>query len=89
MTEIAMEAIGDEVDFYYNTPNLQSRPGYLKMGFGQWTAVVQHGGVVLRRRALLDSPDLQTASLDPTQVRTEISDAFFDWRYRQCPRYRL
>ena len=64
LTETAMNAVGDDIDFYFNTPNRQSRPGYLKMGYVQWTSVVQHAGVVISRRARLGSPRLETASSD-------------------------
>ena len=87
LTETAMNATSDSVDFYYNTPNSQSRPGYLKMGYVQWTSVVQHAGVVISRRARLDSPRLDIPPADATSMRTATSDAFLEWRYRRCPRY--
>ena len=47
----AMQA--DGVDFVFNTPNSQSRPGYLKMGWrevGRLPAAVHFSGPLARRR---------------------------------------
>jgi Acetyltransferase (GNAT) domain len=49
LTTAALEALGDEVDFVFNTPNRASGAGYLKMG---WRVVGRpHVGIRVRRPA--------------------------------------
>jgi len=72
----------EDVDFIFNTPNSNSRPGYLKMGFGEWGRVRQRLSLIRPRQAeLSDDPD-------PPIVRTLGTDTdreFLRWRYYECP----
>ena len=86
LTEYALDQLSGRVDLLFNTPNENSRPGYLKMGFQQW-------GSVRTRYAFVrhDKSRLVTDIAEPVEpmafTETSRSDAFFDWRYRRCPVY--
>jgi hypothetical protein len=81
-----MEEIGDEVDFYFNTPNERSRPGYLKMGYVEWATVRQRVGFIRPTPIQLGNPVGRADA--PDVMATSMSDEYLDWRYRLCPRYR-
>ena len=42
--------------FIFNTPNEQSKPGYLKMGFVEWARVRQRLGIVRPKKSKLGDP---------------------------------
>ncbi len=111
LTLQAIEELRDDVSFVFNTPNDQSRPGYLKMGWevvGRLPTSVRPIGVTGIPRiatarvpaerwsspstagesaadVLLDVPALERL-LDSlpasTGMRTNLSVAFLQWRYR-------
>lgn len=84
LTLTAMDQIGDEVDLYFNTPNLSSRPGYLKMGFVEWAQVSQHIGITRLQNSRLDRTVVPLSA--PLGLMTQISEMFLEWRYDRCPR---
>lgn len=83
LTEHAIGSLNDDVDLLFNTPNANSKPGYLKMGFAEWGEVRQRVSIVLPRRTVL-TDDPKPAS-QGSGVRTDIDDRFLTWRYRDCP----
>lgn len=84
LTEHAMSQLGDDVDFLFNTPNENSRPGYLKMGFVDWGQVRHRVALVMPRRMdLTDDPEPPTGT---SRMRTDVDGRFLTWRYRDCPR---
>ena len=85
LTLTAMEEIGDRVDLYFNTPNTSSRPGYLKMGFVEWVQVVQGLGITRPQSSRLS--EAMVPSTPRPGLLTEMSEAFLQWRYAQCPRF--
>lgn len=85
LTERAIDSLGEDVDFLFNTPNSQSKPGYLKMGFVEWTNVGQAIGVVSPSRAGL-TENVSSGDAANT-LRTERTPEFIDWRYKRCPVY--
>ena len=111
LTLQAIDELRDDVAFVFNTPNDQSRPGYLKMGWevvGRLPTAVRPIGLTGIPRiatarvpaerwsspsdageaavdVLRDVPALErlVASLPaPTGMRTNLSAAFLQWRYR-------
>ena len=87
LTETAIAEVGNDIDFFYNTPNEESRGGYFKMGFVQWTTVGQRIGVIRPRGASLRSPWLNRWSYSHRRMVTAMSDEFLAWRYERCPRH--
>ena len=89
LTESAMAEVGSNVDLFFNTPNTQSRPGYLKMGFSTWSSVAQRLGLVVPARSELGAVTAVGMDTDPAgeTMCTDRSEAFFEWRYRRCPWY--
>jgi GNAT superfamily N-acetyltransferase len=89
------------VDFIYNTPNEQSRPGYLKMGWesaGRLPVTFRLRRPIRMLLNLLKPPTTDRSSakreiafekiiLNPSSVnlRTKYSLNYLDWRYRQVP----
>lgn len=93
------DATADGFDFIFNSPNSQSTPGYLKMGWKVW------GKMPLWMRPVLSlkkyQPDvfhkyhqnllntnlhaLPVLQSYETGLSTVLSPAFFTWRYQQCP----
>lgn len=86
LTEHAISNSSTQIDFVFNTPNEQSKPGYLKMGFSEWTRVGQRLGLVSPKPASL-TEEVLLPNDDLPEPATERTAAFFDWRYRQCPIY--
>jgi GNAT superfamily N-acetyltransferase len=111
LTLQALDELRDDVSFVFNTPNDQSRPGYLKMGW----QVVGRLPTAVRPIGLRGIPRIATArvpaerwsspstagedaadvledaaalgallaSLPPSRgMRTNVSPAFLQWRYR-------
>lgn len=77
LTERALEELeGEGIGFVFNTPNDQSRPGYLKLGWrviGQLPALVRPTGLravgrILRARAPADLRSLSTSSGRPAEA---------------------
>jgi hypothetical protein len=71
-----------DADFIFNTPNSNSMPGYLKMGFVEWGRVRQRLSIVRTRDA-----ELSTDPHPPVEsvFGTDVDRDFFRWRYEQCP----
>lgn len=83
LTEHAISRLGDNVDFLFNTPNEQSKPGYLTMGFVEWTHVQNRlGGVTPHRAKLIE--DVTLTTLGPALATSRTAE-YLDWRYRHCP----
>ena len=86
-------------DFIFNSPNTQSTPGYLKMGWEEWGKMPLWIRPVLSLRKYqpavfaayhqqLQEADLEKLPLagkEYTGLSTVVSPAYFQWRYRQCP----
>lgn len=85
LTEHAVERLGEETEFLFNTPNEQSRPGYHKMGFVEWEEVGQRAGVVWPKGAQLTEDAIPLSH--QAGLGTARSSDFIDWRYRRCPVY--
>lgn len=82
LTEHAIASLDEDVDFLFNTPNTNSKPGYLKMGFAEWGEVRQRVSLVSpRREELTDDPDPTREELG---VRTDADRRFLNWRYHAC-----
>lgn len=67
LTTHALEALGGDVDFVFNTPNAESRPGYLKMGWevvGRVPVGVSVTGVGAAGRAARSRVPAEKWSLD-------------------------
>ena len=96
MVEMAKK---EEQDFIYNTPNQQSMPGYLKMGwelFGQpfvyvrpviGFQVFKHGLWHQLQQSLQDADfdEIDEISVTGKRLETKHSSGYFRWRYQQCP----
>jgi hypothetical protein len=87
LTRHATEAVRSDADLLFNTPNEQSRPGYLKMGFVDWTSVSGRVGLISPRSAALTEARAPQAALC-REIHTELSESFLAWRYRDCPSLR-
>lgn len=102
LNEAALEiARADGVDLVFNTPNVQSRPGYLKQGWGDVGPIgvmIRPGRRMLARRpgdslpaadALLPgarpATGLGGADRAPRGLRTVRSAAYREWRFEQHP----
>lgn len=84
LTEHAISSLDENADLLFNTPNANSKPGYLKMGFVEWGTVRQRVFLVLPRRVgLTDSPVLPAHQ--GAGVRTMLEQVFLSWRYERCP----
>lgn len=81
MTTRAIEEVRADHDLLFNTPNEQSLPGYLKMGFAVWHSVDQ--GVRLVRPSVARLGDATTSPLSGSSrdMCTVKDDAFMAWRY--------
>ena len=65
LTETGIDVLkAESVDFIFNTPNDQSRPGYLKMGWRE----AGHVGVGFRPRGLASLPNLRGGRVAATKV---------------------
>lgn len=71
-------------DFIFNTPNEQSRPGYLKMG---WQAQYRIPIRVKTKLALAKGQDKSTFAIDPSKWLnvTEKQRRYLQWRYADNP----
>lgn len=86
LTKIAMAQVGTDTHFLFNTPNEQSRPGYLKMGFVDWATVI-HRLSVLRPVETKMGPVTLGTEARGDSMRTAMTEEFLDWRYRRCPEH--
>jgi GNAT superfamily N-acetyltransferase len=84
LTRTAIDLLGEECDFIFNTPNEKSLPGYLKMG---WTPVAQipiylrpARPVCAAVHALLGPPERGRASAHPAAVALDRIHAPADGR---------
>jgi GNAT superfamily N-acetyltransferase len=88
LTMHGLEAVRAEgVDFVFNTPNDQSRPGYLKMGWrevGRLPAVVRFTGPTGAVRALRSR-----VPADRWSTELEVGEPVLDWLETGGPRDRL
>jgi hypothetical protein len=84
LTRTALEALKGEVDLVFNTPNQNSLPGYLKMGWQvvgevpvriQITRPVRFAAGKLRRRRDADRPELPPAESPTAAEALEDEDA--------------
>lgn len=92
--QLVQECTDAKVDFIFNTPNKQSMPGYLKLGWEQVGRVPvalqpqltlwKKEGTVASNWENLQSMDFSMLSESPYWT-TPISASFFSWRYQQCP----
>lgn len=79
----ALDEGGQHGELVFNTPNSQSMPGYLKIGFRRWATVGQRLVLILRRATTLsDSP---SPPMPVEALKTDMSAQFIDWRYRSNP----
>lgn len=89
----------DDYEFIFNTPNANSLPGYLKMGWQIFSKTPVYIKPVVglslgasrnwtsyqESLASLTEDDCLHARLFPHLLHTPKTWAYFDWRYRQCP----
>lgn len=81
-----VEALGAEgIDLIFNTPNDQSRPGYLKMGWrevGRPTVFISPGGR-FRRRSSPQPGEVPLGAPLPHEARlhTPLDSTYLRWRY--------
>jgi GNAT superfamily N-acetyltransferase len=102
LNEAALEvARADGVDLVFNTPNAQSRPGYLKQGWqdvGPIGVMIRPSLRMLTRHSADELPavddvlpgaeratGLKTADRAPLGLRTVRSEAYWKWRFEQHP----
>lgn len=97
--QLVETATQEGYDFIFNSPNTQSTPGYLKMGWEVWGRMPLWLGVgsLLRKfrphvyemyHNQLLAADLTTVHCSagkPAGLRTHTSPTFLAWRYQQCP----
>lgn len=83
LTIHGLEHAEANIPLVFNTPNANSRPGYLKMGFREWARVKQVTAPILGRKAALeDAIEPPTPGKDLATERTAV---FYYWRYQTCP----
>jgi N-acetylglutamate synthase-like GNAT family acetyltransferase len=102
-TKLTMQLINqakeDEFDFIFNSPNSQSTPGYLKMGWVVWGKMPLWIKLIPGLSAF--KPEkfeaccdfLQIADLNEIPINSFVSDSmqtvqtagFLKWRYKDCP----
>ena len=87
LTREAIANLEGEGAFVFNTPNEQSKPGYLKMGFVEWARVRQWLGTVRPKKSKLGQP-IPPADSTCDATSTAITNDFLIWRYQSCPKYR-
>jgi GNAT superfamily N-acetyltransferase len=86
----------DGYDFIFNTPNAQSRPGYLKMGWmdlGRVRVRIRPVLSIARKSNTPEGMDIMTAVMNYTPVQTEAgaqlwtakTREYLFWRYVRCP----
>lgn len=88
----------DDVGLIYNTPNAQSSPGYLKMGWEKWgkLPLKMHFNLTLgkNKNHSLESDWSSIASLikkieskntDSENIQTNLVSGYINWRYKNCP----
>ena len=84
----------DEKAFIFNTPNSQSKPGYLKMGWIEWgKPLLQVFPAVAFWRNRFAKNQAQLLAHDFSGIRTQSNDnlevykdaAYYHWRYQQIP----
>jgi GNAT superfamily N-acetyltransferase len=83
LTEHAVRSVEAEADLLFNTPNPNSRPGYLKMGFVEGGVVDQRVGLVRPRKVDVSGRPVPPAS--ESGLRTQLDSSFLTWRYEDCP----
>lgn len=87
------------VDLIYNTPNKNSTPGYLKMGWEKWKPLPLHMSLnwssLLSGKKELPFSDwdslgpivekLESQPPESQKVQTRLCPGYIFWRYRDCP----
>ena len=86
LTEFALDQLAGEVDLLFNTPNENSLPGYLKMGFRPWSEVSTKFALVRHERSEL-TEHIGVPPETADVVETVRSPSFMEWRYERCPVY--
>ena len=81
LTERAMSEVAGDADFLFNTPNEQSLPGYLKLGFEQWTTVAQGVRIVPPGRSPMIEALGASPESNPEICVTTRDQPFLEWRY--------
>ena len=89
------------VDFIFNTPNKSSKPGYLKMGWmsnGRMKLYIKPILIAGTKKSDFDASYLlgkngiklteQLNCLEPSFIKTSISEQFLQWRYGTNPNIR-
>lgn len=87
----------DGIQLIYNTPNTQSLPGYLKMGWEKW------GNLPLKMKFHMGSSgskkefssdwstiqnlisEIEKKENSPSRIQTRLVPGFLNWRYANCP----
>ncbi len=97
--QLVETATQEGYDFIFNSPNTQSTPGYLKMGWEVWGKMPLWIGIGSLlgnfRPHVFEMYHQQLLAADFTQVpcdtaksnglRTRVTPSFLKWRYRDCP----
>lgn len=97
--QLVEAATHEGYDFIFNSPNTQSTPGYLKMGWEVWGKMPlwvrpllsfqsYQPAVFERYHQVLLQADLSSMPVPVTTsggMHTALSPGFFQWRYQQCP----
>lgn len=97
--QLVNDATADGFDFIFNSPNSQSTPGYLKMGWEVWGKMPLWIRPVLfvkkyqpdvfnKYHQHLLNTDLHTLPVSQNYesgLSTVLTNSFFAWRYQQCP----
>ncbi len=88
LTLTGLDNVKDEHDLIFNTPNENSRPGYLKMGWAEFVKINQYKlGVVNLVNKTIQFDNVSYKDLNYLYLNandgTNISTEFLKWRYRK------
>ncbi len=92
------EIKSEGIDFIYNTPNNDSLPGYLKMGWGKWGKLplkLDFHLTVGKNKHPLQPDDwkgienlvgeIESSKTIQANYHTHLKEGFLKWRYFECP----
>lgn len=99
LTLSLIEKLGkDAKGLIFNTPNKQSTPGYLKMGWQRWGRLPLKVRIAIRRtkgsldktnweelQALIKEIETYSHQIISNKVQTNLKKGYLNWRYRDCP----